>query len=262
MYKHVLVKDLLPYLRRDDYLGGFTATEQAYIRENIGAAAKGGLEDTLIELTYAQLVEYMYLGKLVPGHLYAITNYQTIYSSFAKNSSDKYITWGLDVNPSPIYTLIALALTEHKLMPNVFILDHENWTVQYDPTQETLDDGVKTKGRIYYLQDENLNRATYDFKNVLFEQDGKLWHTFSDSEGNDNSSNCYNNNLCFSYDSIIKVPCRNVTGQCQHIHIDEGELDNDTLKEIIMAENEYWIDYLDLETLTHQFKLCNSHAYE
>jgi hypothetical protein len=99
-------------------------------------------------------------------------------------------------------------------MRNVFIPDREDWTIQYDPIQETLDDGEKTKGRIYYLQDENLNRATYDFKNVLFERDNKLWHTFSDSEGNDNSSNCYNNNLCFSYNIIFNVPCRNVTGQC------------------------------------------------
>jgi hypothetical protein len=44
MYKHVLFKDLYPYLRRTDYLGGFTSTEQAYIRKNIGAASLERLE--------------------------------------------------------------------------------------------------------------------------------------------------------------------------------------------------------------------------
>jgi hypothetical protein len=108
-------------------------------------------------------------------------------------------------------------------------------------------------GKIVYMQDNNFNSATYDFKNILFEQDGRLWHTFSDSEGNDNSENCFNNNLCSSYDVIIKVPVKNLSAQCTSIHIDSDEIDlnNDTSKQIISLEGKYYIDYLDLETLTH-----------
>jgi len=39
-YKHVLFKDLHDYIRKDTYLGGFTAVEQEWIRKNIGAVSE------------------------------------------------------------------------------------------------------------------------------------------------------------------------------------------------------------------------------
>lgn len=264
MYKHVLFKDLYPYLRRTDYLGGFTSTEQAYIRKNIGAASLERLEQDINELlnkthnvSYSDLQELISNGALIPGQVYAINNFRTMYQSTELNEDNKYVTWGNTIHPSTEYTLLALALTPTQLMANVFVLGTESlyWIVQYDPTPETLDDGQTTMGKIVYMQDNNFNSATYDFKNILFEQDGRLWHTFSDSEGNDNSENCFNNNLCSSYDVIIKVPVKNLSAQCTSIHIDSDEIDlnNDTSKQIISLEGKYYIDYLDLETLTHQF---------
>lgn len=42
------------------------------------------------------------------------------------------------------------------------------WIIEYDVTCETLADGVKTKGKITYLKDNNNNSAYYNFKHIKF----------------------------------------------------------------------------------------------
>jgi hypothetical protein len=68
-----------------------------------------------------------------------------------------------------------------------------NWIVKYDFTQKVFNDDIKTKGEIVYLQDENNNRAYYDFKNIKF----KMYLDSSDASGlkNDGDYHLYT----FSY---------------------------------------------------------------
>lgn len=277
-YRHVLFKDLKNYLSKRDYLSGFTSTEQAWIRKNIGAASADeaeAIKGKAISVTYDELENKIENESLVVGAVYLITDFQTIYQSNTRNAEGKYVTFGSDVHPSKVYTIAAIAITPSSLLSTVSIISDDPtsiyWSVQYDATRETLDDGKTTKGRITYLSDNNFNQARFDFKNVLLESGSRLYHTLSDRDGNDNSDNCFNNNLCFASDTILVgncsnnciygnnvkflVPVCNLTGELNDVYVykDDIGLSNETAKTTILYDGVYHIDYLDLETLTHQF---------
>lgn len=285
-YRHVLFKDLKPYLKRTDYLNGFTSTEQAYIRRNIGAASADdikALTGKSIPLTYESLKDLIANNELVVGSIYLITDFQTIYQSNIKNANNKFVTYGKNVNPSKVYSIAAIAISSNQLLSTVSIISDDPssiyWSVQYDPTEEILDDGEKTKGKIIYLSDNNFNQACFDFKNILIDYNQQLYHTFSDENGNDNSENCFNNNFCFTNNSILVgncsnnciygdnvkflVPVNNLTGVLNDVcvNVDEIGLNNETGKSTILYNNVYHIDYLDLETLTHQFYALSNNIH-
>ena len=174
--RHVCLKDLENYLKKAEYLGGYTPTEQKQVRKNIGAIGEADLasyitETKFIPLTHAELVDLIKDNKLEIGQVYAITDFQTIYESNVQNNVGQYITWGLDNNPSEVYTIMAIALSANTLLNRVVIVSEKypnsyKWVVEYDYEPEVLQDGVSTKGKITYLKDTNNNIAYYDFKNV------------------------------------------------------------------------------------------------
>lgn len=273
-YKHVLFKDLRDYIRKDSYLGGFTAAEQEFIRKNIGAVSEQDAVRTSFKLSYEDLRKLIVQEALNPGSVYIINNFQTIYSSNVKNELGQYITYGKEICPSKVYTIFAIAATHNKLFSNVSILTEDfpnslQWIVQYNPTQKILPDGQKTMGEIVYMEDENMNRAKYDFKNVCIHMNNYDYYTFSTNTGEENSINCFNNNLCFGNLNIFFGACNNnvifgncncftrpisnLVGKVSGIRLNKENLDDETHKEIIMYNNKYFLDYLDKETLTHQF---------
>lgn len=273
-FKHVLFKDLKPYLKRTDYLSGFTATEQAFIRQNIGALSQielnMQLKNDVHKVTYDELVGLINKSALNPGQMYLITDYQTIYSSTQLNSKGRLITWGLNINPSEVYKVLTTAYSNTALLPQAFILDN-NCIIEYDVNKEQLDDGVFTKGKIKYMLDSNRNQANFDFKNWKFIKDDNIYHLFSNTKGKDNSINCYYNNCCLLTNTVfigkientfikgdnnfINSDITNLFGELSNctINSDEIGLANNTNKYIINLNSKYYIDYLDLETLTHQF---------
>ena len=265
LYQHVLFKDLQQYLRRDQYLDGYDEREKAYIRRNLGLDnIKASTQST--ELSYNDLRLLIRDKQLNPGSVYIINDFRTIYQSKEK-VDDKYVSYGKDVHPSDIYQIVSVAATEERLFPQVLILGHELWEVKYDATQQILDDGQKTMGRIYYLSDENNNTASYDFKNVLINTTDGLKYTF-DKDGSENSQNCSNNNIIncnnvvflddcknnviYGNNIVVKHKLCNFVGTLNNTSIEE-EFDDDTIKQSVLFNGIYYIDYLDLETLTHQF---------
>lgn len=272
-YKHVLFKDLRNYIRKDQYMSGFTAVEQEWIRKNIGAVSEQDAVRTSFNVDYEDLRKLIVQKDLNPGSVYIINNFQTIYSSNVKNDLGQYITYGYDVYPSKVYTIFAIAATKDKLFSNVQVLSDNSksiqWIVQYDPTQEILPDGKKTMGKITYLEDENMNRATFDFKNVRVNMNGYHYYTFSTFTGEENSENCFNNNLCFGRLNIFFGSCNNnviygdcncftrplnnLDGRLSGFKVNKENLDDFSHKEIIQYNNKTYLDYLDNETLTHQF---------
>ena len=272
-YKHVLFKDLHDYIRKDTYLSGFTAVEQEWIRKNIGAVSQQDVVRTSFTVNYEDLHKLIVQKALNPGSVYIINNFQTIYSSNVKNTLGQYITYGYDVYPSKVYTIFAIAATYDKLFSNVQILSDDpkslQWIVQYDPTQETLSDGRMTMGKITYLEDENMNRANFDFKNVRVNINGYNYYTFSTYTGEENSKNCFNNNLCFGSLNLFFGSCNNnviygnrncftrpinnLVGRLSGLRVSNTNLDDFSHKEVIQYNNKTYLDYLDNETLTHQF---------
>lgn len=246
-FKHVLFKDLSHYLRITDYLSGYTPFEQALVRKNIGAISLKDIKTGGKDLEYKELESLIKSKQLIPGMLYIINGFCTIYQSYDGK------TYGLDNNPSNPYTLVAIAVTEDKLSPRVTVISDDPqsiyWTVIYDPTSEILSDGQSTMGKILYMEDENFNKATYDFKNILW----KKGYTFQ-KDGKENSKECYGNDLCFTDNITIKVPVSNLFSRISDVDIDVNlDLSTPYQKQIIKMEDNVYIDYLDLETLTHQF---------
>ena len=185
--RYACLYDLNNYFKKKDLLGGLTEIEQQQLRKNIGIidyTGEGGQTKPL-ELAYSTLINYISRKALITGARYIITDFQTIYSSNTYNETGKKITWGATINPSPTFRLIATAITADRLDPRV-VIEGKDWTVEYDVTSETLEDGVSTKGKITYLRDSNNNSAFYDFKSIRFRRDNESglqsgdYYTFSD----------------------------------------------------------------------------------
>lgn len=167
--RYACLGDLSNYFKKKDLLGGLTTLEQAQLRKNIGIidyAGEGG-QDAPIEVSYAQFWTLYSTSQLVTGASYAITDFQTIYSSNTLNNAGQRITWGVDVYPSQIWKLYIRALSKNEIDRRITIAG-KNWEVEYDPTKQILSDGVTTKGQITFLQDDNGNSAFYDFKNIRY----------------------------------------------------------------------------------------------
>lgn len=185
-------------------------------------------------MNYAQFLVKKNASQLIVGAKYAITDFQTIYQSNVRNSSGIYETWGADIHPSDIYTLQVTANSESTLENRAYI-EGKDWIVEYDSNQETLPDGVKTKGKITWLRDEHDNFAFYDFKNVRYYRSGidiegtsinlneGYFYTFSDVSG----------------DTIKDSSLLNTTS---HNHINADAVNNvfigDTYNNIIFQECE------------------------
>jgi hypothetical protein len=170
--RYACLSDLNNYFARigpNALLGGLTEPEKNQLRANIGIMSytgEGG-QSSPVELTYAALHDLIIHETLVVGARYVITDFRSIYSSNTVNGSNQSVTWGLSVNPSPVYSMLVIANTNTTLDKRVYILG-QNWEVEYDATKITLPDGVTTRGKITYLKDANGNSAFYDFKNIRF----------------------------------------------------------------------------------------------
>lgn len=261
-YRHVLFEDLKNYLNRNEYLAGFTTMEQSYIRKNIGAIGSEDIEKALSkisfslnELSYNEFAELLYQKRLISGNLYIINDFQTIYQTNHINNK-KFVSYGLDNHPSQIYKLICFAISNEEILPQIYIMYNNKiqpWCVLYNPKYKVLDDGTKDKGRIFYLQDQNGNVANYDFKNILFDYNDQDYYTFSNQEKEDNSQNCFNNDLRQSFGNIIQVPINRLICNYNGIFVNDFQEQDLSIKQVIKRDDNYYIDYLDIETLTHQF---------
>lgn len=168
--RYACLSDLLGYFKKTDLLSGLTNLEKKQVRYNIGVSeylGEGG-QTIPISITYDELYDLVIRKTLVVGARYIITDFQTIYSSNVKNGLNQKITWGKTINSSQLYNLVVIANTNETLDPRAMILSKPDWIVEYNVYRKTLEDGVKTKGKITYLKDDNNNSAPYDFKNIKF----------------------------------------------------------------------------------------------
>lgn len=160
-FRHVCFKDLENYVRKDDYFENYTDVEKQAIRTNLGIASSTGV----IEGSYNEIKQLVLSNQLLLQNKYVVTDFQTIYTS---NTGE---TWGLNINPSKVYSVILTPTSSNTFDPRVSLLYEGmplNWEVRYDFNEESLPDGTTTKGKITYLKDQNNNSAYYDFKNYKF----------------------------------------------------------------------------------------------
>ena len=207
MNRWACTDDLKNYFRIKDLLGGLTEPQKRQLRENIGIDISEGGQTAPTTVTYSMLKSLVYQGALTTGARYLISDFQTIY----KNNEGTI--WGTDDSecPSNRYNILITAVAQDKFDPRVIIMEHPDWTVEYNFATEWLSPEISTKGKITYLKDENNNSAHYDFKNIKYMRDyngeRRAFYTFSSiSDGqisdyseddsvhdNEISENSYNN---------------------------------------------------------------------
>lgn len=282
--RHVCFKDLDAYIRKDSYFAGLSKTEQEEIIKNLGIISKADvyeivrtyLESAII-VTYSELYELIQHKELAPGHIYMITDFQTIYQSNVGS------TWGTGDHESKVFKIIAQALTNDTLDSNVKVIseDFPNsilWEVKYDPTRKTIN-SINTKGTITYLKDEHGNSAYYDFKSIQFRITQKElqnvgiettypyrdYYTFNSSAKNVSINSGSEQNVFLKnvenvsiglgcsknlYNSIVKNT--DIKNGVSNLFIKNSIFQEDVSKTIQNAINSPVLYYIDNDTLTVQ----------
>lgn len=165
-YRHVCFKDLENYFSRKNLFSELNEDEKRVIRNNLGVASLEDVnakEGEVFEGTYLEIKELVDNSQLNLLCKYIITDFQTIYKS---NTNE---VWGLEKNPSEIYSLILTPISNSKFDKRVSIIKNGealDWIINYDFTSIQLTEEISTKGTITYLKDQNNNSAYYDFKNI------------------------------------------------------------------------------------------------
>ena len=167
MNRWACTDDLKNYFRIRDLLGGLTEPQKKQLRENIGINTSEGGQTSPTEVTHSQLKALINQEMLTTGARYLISDFQTIYKDSEGNIQ------GTDESeyPSEKYNILITAVSQDKFDPRVIIVEHPDWTVEYDANSEVLSSNVVNKGKITYLKDGNNNSAYYDFKNVRYIKD-------------------------------------------------------------------------------------------
>lgn len=128
------------------------------------------------EMTYSELAELRDSGKLMPGTLYRITDYETMVSNDPEARSAGHP-----------FDVVVMALDSRTLSERAWAMHStrdtagyfagaklEAWQVWYCPDNDTRRfqwaDAANGKGVIYRLVDEWGNDCPYDFKNVQFKR--------------------------------------------------------------------------------------------
>ena len=168
-FRHVCLKDLENYIKRDEYFSDFSDEEKAIIKKNLGITTSGEFSeyDPIVHLlTYDTVLQLKESEELKVGHVYVIQDFQTIYSD-GSDGVMKGKTYWLFLNPT--------SNTTFDPRVGIFCPEDSNnncskWTVEYDIARSEVATGKYNKGTITYLKDQNNNEAFYDFKNIKFKK--------------------------------------------------------------------------------------------
>lgn len=173
-FRHVCLKDLENYIKRDTYFSDFTEEEIKQIQKNLGiSTCKDNINTskynpTLISGTYEQIAQQQQLGNLKVGYVYVIKNFRSIYLDRDNNIC------GTPFNiPSQEYWLFLTPVSTSAFDKRVSLYQPQsasnciNWIVEYDINLNACE---ASRGTITYLKDTNNNYAYYDFKNIKFKK--------------------------------------------------------------------------------------------
>lgn len=136
-----------------------------------------------IETTYADLVTLRNNNQLVAGCKYRITDFVTTTAQANTLSANH------------AFDIVVTALTSSQLSENAEALLHEGdtyfansklsaWELKYcldnDTSRFAWADTVNGKGVIYHMKDEHHNSCAYDFKNIRFKTNKRMYVTVND----------------------------------------------------------------------------------
>ena len=211
-FRHVCLKDLENYIKRDKYFSDFTKDELALIQKNLGYLTSDDLDKytpQVIKGKYSEIQALAAFSSLKIGYIYVITDFRTLYLD-----EDNKICGFDDHIPSAEYWLFLTPNSTNTFDSRVRLCqptDMERctkWTVEYDITPKQLKNGITTRGSITYLKDAKNNYAYYDFKNIRFKKtleelnkgattftEDQYLYTFDDGGIDTSETICTNNHL-------------------------------------------------------------------
>lgn len=158
----------------DDDFAIFTY-DDAWAKSNVTLSSGGGIAQTMVETTYADLKSMRDNGTLTPGTWYRITDYEcTTTQSNTISAGNKF-------------DVIVLATGTNSLSEQARAINHTPqegetdyfansnlpaWQIWYcldnNTTRFTWADSTNGKGVIYRMIDEWGNECGYDFKNIMY----------------------------------------------------------------------------------------------
>lgn len=169
-------------------------------------------------VTYSQLVSLVDSSSLIPGALYAITDYSCIYIQPVTNLE-------MEVSASDIKYIICRAISNSSLSEDVEIVRYDGYvpiiSCKYSINPESRDwtagmTSKSPKGVIWYMKDANGNECNYDFKHIKF----RRW-AITDITPNDTSDTGSGNPGAYAY--CMTNSCYNWTDNRDRIGSGEPE---------------------------------------
>lgn len=158
----------------DDDFAIFTY-DNAWAKSNVTLSSGGGIAETMVETTYAELKSMRDNGTLTPGMWYRITDYVcTTTQSNTISAGNKFDVIVLATGTNSLSEQArAINHTPQKGETDYFANNNLSaWQIWYcldnDTNRFTWADSTNGKGVIYRMIDEWSNECGYDFKNIMY----------------------------------------------------------------------------------------------
>ena len=172
-FRHVCLKDLDNYIKRDQYFSDFSKEEITLIQKNLGIvlpdSSSSDYNPTLIGGTHQEIYNQTLISNLKVGCVYIIKDFRSLYLDV-----DGEICGTDDHIPSKDYWIFLTPNSSNTFDRRVRLFNpldtSASWIVEYDITPVEFSDEISSKGTITYLKDNNNNYAYYDFKNIKFKK--------------------------------------------------------------------------------------------
>ena len=210
----------------DDDFAIFTY-DNAWAKSNVTLSSGGGIAQTMVETTYADLKSMRDNGTLTPGMWYRITDYEcTTTQSNTISAGNKF-------------DVIVLATGTNSLSEQARAINHtpqegetdyfansnlSAWQIWYcldnNTTRFAWADATNGKGVIYRMIDEWYNDVPYDFKNIKFKHPLDIntypyfYYTFASENVEDNTDSsldiinfCCVNTIKLAFEEIQFLNC-------------------------------------------------------
>ena len=202
-------------------VGGYNGTNKDSSKDV--ATVIGGKIDSMINVTYSQLVDMRDNGELIPGQQYRIIDYMTTTSQedtvSAGHQFDIVVT---AISNNTLSEIASACLHEGDNYFSKYYANLSAWKIWYclDNDYEIFEwaDDTNGKGVIYRMIDEYGNDCPYDFKNIKFKKpifsetdtpDSNFYYTFTfyNSDFTDSIINDYSlfvSSYYSVYNNVIK----------------------------------------------------------
>jgi hypothetical protein len=135
-----------------------------------GGSGATGSGNSIIEVTYSELVSGLTGSSLLEGSYYKITNFRTCYDQPDFDYQNNPITTG-NYKQALVEPIIVFAISNDEISSTAYQPKYPNDRIQYDWTwSETEVTGGTAYGRISERIDEFNNRTDYDHRTILFKR--------------------------------------------------------------------------------------------